>query len=110
MSQEIKIIIQTNSNPSPEAKPEERSLVQPRWGPPLAHEVRDIANARGNLVTIPARDLDVYEEMADVIRRLGSLAQRMNGLVTVDDRTREIIREVRRLAVELQSEMERRIG
>jgi hypothetical protein len=59
--------------------------------------------------TIPGRDMDIYNKMAMGIQGMNQLASDMNGLDSIGPETRDIIRKLRMLAVELQGELERRV-
>lgn len=68
-----------------------------------------IHTARG-ASTIPGKDMQIYEQMAQAIQGLEALAASMNELDQKDDETRALMRKMRVLAVELRGEVERRVG
>lgn len=59
---------------------------------------------------MPAADANAYQEMGDLVKQLATVATRMNSLQAVDDETRRLIRAMRVLALDLQMEIERRVG
>lgn len=58
---------------------------------------------------MPGVDMQIYEAMAEEVARLDALASEMNRLTNKDETTRDLMRKMRLLSVELRGELERRI-
>ena len=69
-----------------------------------------IGDSQGRAIQIPEVDRLKYGDIQKLIQQLLATAQTMGGLSTVDKETRELQKKCRLLAVELQGELERRMG
>jgi hypothetical protein len=61
-------------------------------------------------VTIPARDVEVMNELAQLVPLLHLVAGHMTNFTGLTDHTRKLIREMRVLAADAQEEIEMRRG
>ena len=61
-------------------------------------------------VQVPALDVEIMNEMAQVVVILHTLAAKMNRFQGIMESTRSVIRQCRALATELQDEIESRRG
>jgi hypothetical protein len=61
-------------------------------------------------VSIPGGDVEVYNMMAQMVGALNELASRMVGLRGHSDSTRDLMKKCRILSVEIQGEIELRVG
>jgi hypothetical protein len=59
---------------------------------------------------VPERDMEIYARIQAAIPAIAALAEDLNAFMAVDEKTRELIRQCRTLAVDLKGEMERRLG
>jgi L-alanine-DL-glutamate epimerase-like enolase superfamily enzyme len=69
-----------------------------------------IRTAPHAVLHVPERDMEIYGRIREAIPTVARLAQDLNAFMTVDEETRRLIKACRNLAVDLQGEMERRLG
>lgn len=70
---------------------------------------RVVIQTPGGTSAVPGVDMQIYEAMAEEVARLDALASEMNRLTNKDETTRDLMRKMRLLSVELRGELERRI-
>lgn len=69
-----------------------------------------VRTSRDVVLRIPERDINIYGSMKATMVAVLKCAEEMGKLMTVDAETRRVIRTCRELAVDLQGEIERRLG
>lgn len=69
-----------------------------------------IGDSQGRAIQIPEVDRSKYSNMQQLMQMLLATAQEMGGLSTMDKETRDLQKKCRMLALDLQSELERRLG
>jgi len=62
------------------------------------------------VVTIPAVDVAIMNELGKLVQLLHAMATRLNQFTGMTDRTRKLIRDMRVLATDVQEEIESRRG
>jgi hypothetical protein len=70
----------------------------------------EVRTHRDAVMHVPVRDINVYNEIRQAIPMLARLAESINSFMIVDEEARSIIKRCRSLAVDLQGEIERRLG
>jgi hypothetical protein len=70
----------------------------------------EVRTHRDVVMHVPVRDINVYNTMREAIPMLARLAEGINSFMVVDEEARHLIKRCRSLAVDLQGEIERRLG
>ncbi len=69
-----------------------------------------IRTAPHAILHVPERDMEIYGRIRAAIPAIAALANDLGAFMAVDDETRKLIRACRSLTIDLQGEIERRLG